>query len=43
VVLVFVDPTTTIANDAPTQTTSSVRITLEKVHDRWLVSPLDRV
>jgi Mce-associated membrane protein len=43
VVLVFIDQTTTIGNDAPTQTTSSVRITLEKVHDRWLISQFDPV
>jgi Mce-associated membrane protein len=41
--LVFVDQTTTIGNDAPTQTTSSVRITLERVHDRWLISQFDPV
>jgi Mce-associated membrane protein len=43
VVLVFIDQTTTIGNDAPTQTTSSVRITLEKIHDRWLISQFDPV
>jgi Mce-associated membrane protein len=43
VVLVFIDQTTTIGNDAPTQTTSSVRITLDKVHDRWLISQFDPV
>jgi len=43
VVLVFIDQTTTIGNDAPTQTTSSVRITLEKVRDRWLISQFDPV
>jgi Mce-associated membrane protein len=43
VVLVFINQTTTIGNDAPTQTTSSVRITLEKVHDRWLISQFDPV
>ena len=43
VVLVFIDQTTTIGNDAPTQTTSSVRITLEKVHNRWLISQFDPV
>jgi Mce-associated membrane protein len=43
VVLVFVDQTTTIGNDAPTQTTSSVRVTLEKVHGRWLISQFDPV
>jgi Mce-associated membrane protein len=43
VVLVFINQTTTIGNDAPTQTTSSVRITLERVHDRWLISQFDPV
>jgi Mce-associated membrane protein len=43
VVLVFIDQTTTIGNDAPTQTTSSVRITLERVHDRWLISQFEPV
>ena len=43
VVLAFIDQTTTIGNDAPTQTTSSVRITLERVHDRWLISQFDPV
>jgi Mce-associated membrane protein len=43
VVLVFIDQTTTIGNDAPTQTTSSVRVTLERVHDRWLISQFDPV
>ncbi len=43
VVLVFVDQTTTIGNDAPTQTTSSVRITLDKVRGHWLISQFDPV
>ena len=43
VVLVFVDQTTTIGNDAPTQTTSSVRVSLEKVDGRWLISQFDPV
>lgn len=43
VVLVFVDQTTTIANDAPTQSTSSVRVTLDKVDGRWLISQFDPV
>lgn len=43
VVLVFIDQTTTTGNDAPTQTTSSVRITLEKIHDRWLIAQFDPV
>jgi Mce-associated membrane protein len=43
VVLVFVDQTTTIGNDAPTQTTSSVRVTLDNVRGRWLISQFDPV
>jgi Mce-associated membrane protein len=43
VVLVFVDQTTTIGSDAPTQTTSSVRVALEKDHGRWLISQFDPV
>jgi Mce-associated membrane protein len=42
-VLVFVDQTTTVGNDTPTNTSSSVRVTLDKVHDRWLVSAFDPV
>ena len=43
VVLVFVDQTTTVGNDAPTQTTSSVRVSLENVDGRWLISQFDPV
>lgn len=43
VVLVFVNQTTTIGNDAPTGSTSTVRVTLDKVHDRWLISQFDPV
>ncbi|MGB8792310.1 MAG: hypothetical protein WCD33_12435 [Mycobacterium sp.] len=43
VVLVFVDQTTTIGNDAPTQSTSSVSVSLEKVEGRWLISQFDPV
>jgi Mce-associated membrane protein len=43
VVLVFVDQTTTIGNDAPTQSTSSVRVALDKVDGRWLISQFDPV
>jgi Mce-associated membrane protein len=43
VVLVFIDQTTTIGNDAPTQTTSSVRVTLDKVDGKWLISQFDPV
>jgi Mce-associated membrane protein len=43
VVLVFVDQTTTVGADPPTQSTSSVRVTLDKVHGRWLISQFDPV
>ena len=42
-VLVFVNQTTIIGNDPPTNTTSSVRVTLEKVGDRWLISQFEPV
>jgi len=38
VVLVFVDQTTVVGSDAPTQSASSVRVTLDKVDGRWLIS-----
>lgn len=38
VVMVFVDQTTTIGADPPTTTTSAIRVTLDKVGDRWLIS-----
>lgn len=43
VVLVFVNQTTVIGNDPPTNSISSVRITLDKTHNRWLVSGFDPV
>ena len=43
VVLVFVDQTTTIGNDPPTQSTSSVRVTLDRIDGRWLISQFDPV
>jgi Mce-associated membrane protein len=43
VVLVFVNQTTTIGTDAPTASTSTVRVTLDKVDDRWLISQFDPV
>jgi Mce-associated membrane protein len=42
-VLVFVDQATTVGNDTPTNTSSSLRVTLDKVHDRWLISAFDPV
>jgi Mce-associated membrane protein len=43
VVLVFVNQTVTVGGGAPTDTASSVRITLEKEGDRWLISKFDPV
>jgi Mce-associated membrane protein len=43
VVLVFVDQTVTVGQDAPTDTASSVRVTLDKIGDRWLISKFDPV
>jgi Mce-associated membrane protein len=43
VVLLFVDQTVVVGTDAPTQTASSVRVTLEKVHDHWLISGFDPI
>lgn len=43
VVLLFVDQTVVVGSDAPTQTASSVRVTLEKVGDRWLISGFDPI
>jgi Mce-associated membrane protein len=43
VVLVFVNQTTTMGNDPPTNTASSVRIALEKVNGKWLISQFDPV
>lgn len=43
VALVFVDQRITIGDGAPTDTASSVRVTLDKVGDRWLVSGFEPV
>lgn len=43
VALIFVDQTTTIGDDPPSNTASSVRVTLDKVNGRWLVSRFDPV
>lgn len=43
VVLVFVNQTMVVGNDPPTDTASSVKVTLDKVHDRWLISQFDPV
>ncbi|MCW2660706.1 MAG: hypothetical protein JWP83_1858 [Mycobacterium sp.] len=43
VVLAFVDQTVTIGTGAPTDTHPVVRLTLDKVNGRWLVSRFDPV
>lgn len=43
VVLVFVNQTVVVGNDAPSASASSVRVTLDKVGDRWMVSGFDPV
>ncbi|MGV0160444.1 hypothetical protein ACRU3B_13495 [Mycobacterium colombiense] len=43
VALVYVDQTVTIGTDAPTDTQPVVRVTLDKVNGRWLVSRFDPV
>lgn len=43
VVLLFVNQTVIVGQDAPTNTASSVRVTLDKVDGRWLISQFDPV
>lgn len=43
VVLVFVNQTVVVGTGAPTDTASSVRITLDKIGDRWLISEFEPV
>jgi len=43
VVLVFIDQSIVIGTNAPTTTSSTVRVTLEKERDRWLISQFDPV
>lgn len=38
VVLVFVDQTISIGTDSPTDTASTVKVTLDKIGSRWLIS-----
>jgi Mce-associated membrane protein len=42
-VLVFIDQSIVIGTDAPTSTASTVRVTLQKDRDRWLISQFDPV
>jgi Mce-associated membrane protein len=43
VVLVFVNQTVIMGKDEPTDTASAVRVTLDRVGDRWLISKFDPV
>jgi Mce-associated membrane protein len=43
VVLLYVDQTIVVGSDPPSDTVSSVRVTLTKTHDRWLVSEFDPI
>lgn len=43
VVLLFVNQTIIVGQDEPTSTASSVRVTLEKIDGRWLISQFDPV
>ena len=42
-VLLFIDQTVTVGQTAPTDTASSVRVTLDKIDGRWLISQFDPV
>jgi Mce-associated membrane protein len=41
VALLFVDQTVTVGNDAPTETSSIVRVTMDKIGGQWLISAFD--
>lgn len=43
IVLVFVNQTITIGNDPPSNTASSVRVTLDKSDGQWLISEFEPV
>lgn len=43
VVVIFVNQTVTIGTGAPTSTASSVRVRLDHIGDRWLISQFDPV
>lgn len=43
IVLLFVNQTIIVSQDPPTSTASSVRVTLDKVDGRWLISRFDPV
>ena len=43
VALLYVDQTVVVGNDAPTDTSSIVRVTLDKTGGRWLISAFDPI
>ena len=43
VALVYVDQAVTVGHDAPTDTASTVRVTMDKIGNRWLISSFDPV
>lgn len=43
VVVVFVDQTVVVGSEAPSDTASTVRVTLDKVGDQWLVAGFDPI
>lgn len=43
VVLVFVNQTITMDNDAPTNTASSVKVSLDRIDGRWLIAGFDPI
>lgn len=43
VVLIFVNQTVIVGQDAPSATASTVRVTLDKAGDRWLISGFDPI
>ena len=43
VALLFVNQSTTIGKSAPTMSVSSVRVTMDEVDDRWLISGFDPI
>ena len=43
VVLLYVNQTTVVGSDAPSDSVSTVRVTLDNVHGRWLVSEFDPI
>lgn len=43
VALLFVNQTVVVGNDAPSDTASTVRVTMDKAGDRWLISAFDPI